>query len=191
MISWIKKRLKTLVLKNKKDEILCDQYYEMLMLSLSAINRSMQEEMTNLSVQLSIIHRKMKSLSALSNHDKDLLRKNDKRAMRYEEGIYQRMEIKKLIDVIQARLDGRQDYIKSFLTDQCYLPVDESWIHCITRFTPERNYKPGQDYSSLLYILSLLAADLEEKELAESGSQHKLTSKPFISAKEKLFYTRP
>ena len=160
MFQKIWQKIKSLKTNRKAEEI--GQLRDILLINLNTIDQKMTREITNLAVQSCSIQRQMKILHRDKRYTRDEMIKCDNRAIAFEEGIYQRMEIRHIIRQIMPILEKADPVTDKFLDREYRKDNPESWIFYLNSLSPDKKFDQTCDYSELHYVLAILKEDLSE-----------------------------
>lgn len=185
--------LKKLNVFSKENDEAIKEVKELLMINLKNLDHRVAQEITNLAVHSCNIQRQIKILQKDDKISRNDLIKYDTRAMSYEEGIYQRMEVRQLIRKIVPLLETEEQWVTKFLKTECDKHAYESWLFYLNTLLPGQKSDLHSDYAQVLYLLAIMLEDINSfdpsKESASPGNSEK--SNPEPETTKPFSFTRP
>ena len=185
--------LKKLNIFSQKNDEAINEVKELLLINLKNLDHTVAQEITNLAVHSCNIQRQIKILQKDGKIGRDDLIKYDTKAMSYEEGIYQRMEIRQLIRKIVPLLETEKNWITEFLKTECDKHTHESWLFYLNTLLPGQKSDLHCDYAQVLYLLAIMLDDINSfdpsKETNSSGNSGKSNPEPQVT--KPFSFTRP
>lgn len=190
MFTSILKKLTFWNRSRKTEEI--NQLRDILLINLNNLDHRMTQEITNLAVQACNIQRQIKNLQKEPRCTRDDLLKCDQQAMLYEEGIFQRMEVRHLIRSITPKLKDTNTACDQFLAEEFTKQPPESWIFYLNSLLPDQKTGHQNDYTQVLYVLAILEEDITELvESYNTQSRKKEIQDEKADCSESFIFTRP